>query len=905
MLFGRDAERDRLGELLDAARASRSGVLVIRGEPGAGKTALLQDTVERAADMQVLSARGLESEAELPFAALHQLLRPALGHLDALPEHQAGALRNALGLDAGAGQERFLVYSACLTLLSELAERRPVLCIVDDAHWLDGGSADALRFVARRLGAEGLVILFGAREGDVRSFEAGDLPDLMLAGLDAEAAEALIAHVARVSPEVRARLAEHARGNALALVELPNALSTDQLSGASPLPETLPMTRQLEAAFHARVARLPEDTRRLLLIAAADDSEDLGVITRAGADLGLDVYALDPVEREGLVSVHGNRIVFHHPLVRSAVYGAATSRERRVAHRALADALTPDGAQVDRRAWHLAAAAVDPDECVVRELDAAAARAESRGGRVAAARAQERAAELSIDPRERSLRLVRAARNMSLVGQDDAAVVIADRAQPVDSPALRADLAVVRATTALRRGLPASGMPALIDSAEELAAHDPARAVDLLRQAMVAGWQGEGAASQLRIAAVLPTVPLAELAGSSRIVGESLHAFAALIGGEPERGIPSLRAAIAWASGVDDADDAMWGAWCALWIGDSAAFEALLDRAAALARKRGQIATLTEVLGIRAIHLALFARRPSEAAVAAAEAAELGRELGAGNILVLPWAALAIVAAIQGRDGEARELASRVLEHSRIHEVRLRTAPARVAIAYCEMSAGRWRAAYEQLASLTVGADPAVGVTSPDRVEAAVRAGLPAQAREALGVYEVWAAYADAPAERSRLESCRAIVASGERAEAHFAAAMESIGHARPFDRPRIHLLYGEYLRRQGRRLEAREHLRDALRGFEELTAEPWAERARTELRASGETARKRTPDAVVSLTPQELQIARLVGQGLTNKEVAAQLFLSPRTIDAHLRGVFAKLGITSRRALREIPLGE
>ncbi len=210
---------------------------------------------------------------------------------------------------------------------------------------------------------------------------------------------------------------------------------------------------------------------------------------------------------------------------------------------------------------------------------------------------------------------------------------------------------------------------------------------------MVAGWQGEGAASQLRIAAVLPTVPLAELAGSSRIVGESLHAFAALIGGEPERGIPSLRAAIAWASGVDDADDAMWGAWCALWIGDSAAFEALLDRAAALARKRGQIATLTEVLGIRAIHLALFARRPSEAAVAAAEAAELGRELGAGNILVLPRAALAIVAAIQGRDDEARELASRALEHSRIHEVRLRTAPARVAIAYCEMSAGRWRAA--------------------------------------------------------------------------------------------------------------------------------------------------------------------------------------------------------------------
>ncbi len=434
MLFGRDAERDRLGELLDAARASRSGVLVIRGEPGAGKTALLQDTVERAADMQVLSARGLESEAELPFAALRQLLRPALGHLDALPEHQAGALRNALGLDAGAGQERFLVYSACLTLLSELAERRPVLCIVDDAHWLDGGSADALRFVARRLGAEGLVILFGAREGDVRSFEAGDLPDLMLAGLDAEAAEALIAHVARVSPEVRARLAEHARGNALAPRRAAQrAQHRPALGSVSAARDAADDTCSSQAAFHARVARLPEDTRRLLLIAAVGrHSEDRrGDHPRRRRPSAWMRYALDPAERERLVSVHGNRIVFHHPLVRSAVYGAATSRERRVAHRALADALTPDGAQVDRRAWHLAAAAVDPDESVVRELDAAAARAESRGGRVAAARAQERAAELSIDPRERSLRLVRAARNMSLVGQDDAAVVIADRAQPV------------------------------------------------------------------------------------------------------------------------------------------------------------------------------------------------------------------------------------------------------------------------------------------------------------------------------------------------------------------------------------------------------------------------------------------------------------------------------------------
>ncbi len=325
VLFGRDAERALIGALLDAARDSRSGVLALRGEAGVGKTVLLDDARERAGDMHVLSARGVESESELPFAALHQLLRPALRHLDRLPAPQAAALQSALGLADGAGQERFLIYSACLSLLSELAEERPVLCLVDDAHWLDEGSSDALQFVARRLDAEGVVLLFGAREGDVRTFEAPDVPSHTVGGLDDASAAALLAHAAAAAaPQVRERLLEQTHGNALALVELPAALSAAQLAGEEPLPEALPMTRRLERVFHERVARLPAPTRLALLAAAADDSESAGVVERAVATLSSGGFALGAAEEAGLLTIDGGRVRFRHPLVRSAVYGAAT-----------------------------------------------------------------------------------------------------------------------------------------------------------------------------------------------------------------------------------------------------------------------------------------------------------------------------------------------------------------------------------------------------------------------------------------------------------------------------------------------------------------------------------------------------------------------------------------------------
>jgi predicted ATPase len=412
VLFGRERERTQIGALLDAARASRSGALIIRGEPGIGKSALLEDAKERAGDMHVLAARGVQSEAELPFAAMHQLFRPALDRIDALPQPQAQALEGALGLGSSTGRERFLVFAGCLSLLSELAEDRPVLCLVDDAQWLDGASAEALLFVTRRLDAEGVAMVFAVRDGEPSAFDGADVPTLRLDGLATEAAEMLLAHGTGIDaePHVRDQLLAQTQGNALALLEIPSVLTRGQLAGTQPLPAELPLTGRLESLFLERVRRLEPDVQRLLLVAAADDSESAAAVVRAIGPGGGAVVALNAAEEAGLISVHGQRLRFRHPLVRSAVYSAATSQERRGAHLALSADLSGDAEQVDRRAWHLAAAALEPDEEVASALDGAAERARSRAAFDAAVRAFERAAELTPDSAGRARRLVEAAR---------------------------------------------------------------------------------------------------------------------------------------------------------------------------------------------------------------------------------------------------------------------------------------------------------------------------------------------------------------------------------------------------------------------------------------------------------------------------------------------------------------
>ena len=475
MLYGRDAERSAVTALLDAARDSRSGVLVLRGQAGAGKSALLQDAVEQASDLQVLEARGIESEAELAFAGLHQLLRPILGQVDGLPGPQATALRAAFGLEQGRVEDRFLVSVAVLSLLAEAAERRPVLCVVDDAHWLDEASANALFFVARRLEAEGVVVLFAARDGDPRRFGAVGLPELEIGGLDGVAVAALLAERAAVpvDPQVRDRLLERTGGNPLALVELPSVLTSDQLSGTQPLPLRLPLTDGVEHAFLERVRRLPDDAQALLLIAAAEDTGRQATVTAAAATLGAGVAALDAAETAGLVRVRAGAIAFRHPLVRSAVYQGATSSQRRRAHRALAGAADREG-DADRRAWHLAAAAVEPDERVVRELDAAAERALGRGGFEAASSALERAATLTADPGARGRRLVAAAEHAWAAGQLGRTAGLLEAVRPLGTePLLRADVGRLRGWFELSVGAVAAAQPILVPAALDAAPVDP------------------------------------------------------------------------------------------------------------------------------------------------------------------------------------------------------------------------------------------------------------------------------------------------------------------------------------------------------------------------------------------------------------------------------------------------
>jgi DNA-binding NarL/FixJ family response regulator len=911
MLIGRDAERAAIRALLEAARASRSSALVVRGEPGMGKTAVLEDAREQAADLRVLSARGIESESDLPFAGLHQLIRPALVLLEGIPRPQADALRGALGLSERAGDDRFLISAACLTLLSELAEQGPVLCLVDDAHWLDTASADALLFVARRLDAEGIVLLFAAREGDVRGFETANVPSLMLEGLDSDAAVTLLSRAAgEVAPSVRERLIEQARGNALALVELPSALSAAQLAGDEPLPEALPLTRQVESIFLERVRRLPDDAQRLLLLAAADDAEDAGLVTRASELVGAGPRTIDLAEQAGLISVHGNRLEFRHPLVRSAVYEAATSSERRDAHRALAEALARHEERGDRRAWHLAASVLEPDESVVRALEEAAQRATARGGYLAAAKALARAAALSADAEARGRRLVGAARCARIAGADDEAVAFANEARPlVEDPLLRGEIAYAIGIAEFRRGKPLEALQILLEAVREVSALDPHKAIELLIWAMGAASFGGDSGANAEVSRLVAAVVPADGDDESVFVAEALAAFARAWDGDTAEGAEHLEGAFGWASTADDAQSVFAVSAAALVLGDQQRFASLINRAISLARARGEFGTLAPALTLRAAHL-MLAQRFDEAALEAGEGVQFARELGAVNLALRPLSILAHVAAIRGDDEETRRLVDEMLELAIPRGLRLYATSAVHTLALLDLGRGRWTEALDRLGGLA-GSRPNVPdsiqgrLALADTVEAAVRAGRLDEARQALSTLEDWVAVSGTSWAPSRLAGCRALLAEGEEATEYFEQALQLASDSRPFDVARIQLLYGEHLRRDRHRADSRAQLRAAIEGFERLRAEPWAERARGELRASGETARKRDPSTIDQLTSQELQIARLVAEGLSNKEVAAQLFLSPRTIHYHLRRVFVKLDITSRTQLARLVLSE
>ena len=910
MLCGRDPERERIGELLDGTRESRGGALVIRGEPGVGKSALLEDAREQGSDMQVLSSRGVESEMSLPFAALHQMVSPILDNIDHLAAPQAGALCGALGLAEAGGDDRFLVALASLSLLAQSAESGPLLCLIDDARWLDDASAEALVFVARRLERERIAMLFAARETEARQFEAPGLPTLELRGLDHGPAKELIDRNAGapLPSEIRERLVVETGGNPLALLELSSALSPEQLSGAEPLLAPIPVSARVERAFLARVRRLPEDTQTVLLVAAADDTGVLATILRAAERLGAPREALDAAEEAGLAQVRGAELELRHPLVRSALYHGALLSRRQAVHRALADVLDGE-TEADRRAWHRAAASVEPDPSVVAELEAAAERARRRSGYAAASLAFERAAALADDEHERARLLTAGGEDAWFGGQSERSRMLLERARPFAGSATeRADIDRSLGLIEMTRGVPADACELLIRAARDVAPLDGERALGLLDLAGIGAIYGgdrDAAVAIARLARVLDV----EETPTTRTLVELLVGLGARFEGDFATAAPRLRAALALEEErFEDAPGQQpltlfFAGRSAVLLGDDEAHLRSTQAAASLARANGQLGVLTHIL-FRLGHGELWAGRLASASASAREGLELARELDQPHLVAHELVMLAAIAAHRGAEDECRSLAAEGRELATAYGLVLVRDFGESGLALLELGLGRPEEALRHAREIS----PTTLVyfwAALDGIEAASRAGDEETARDWLASFERWAASGGVAWARAVASHCRALVCDDEEeTERLLTAALASHDEAsRPFERARTELAYGEFLRRARRRVDAREHLRAALDGFETLGAMPWAERARIELRASGQTARRRDPSTRDELTPQEIQIARFVARGLSNREVAAQLFLSPRTIDFHLRNVFRKLDITSRTQLPQLEL--
>jgi DNA-binding CsgD family transcriptional regulator len=893
VLYGRSNERARIARLLTDARQGHSGVLVVHGELGIGKTTLLMDAADQAAGFRVLRGAGYETEVELAFAALHRLLRPVLDRTDRLPAPQAHAVWGAFG-HADTHTNRFLVELGVLGLLATVAAQQPLLCLVDDAHLLDQPSADALVFVARRLEREPIVVLLAARDTNLRQFSPPGLPDLGLSGLDREAAGQLLeAHAGKVAPAVGDRLVEETGGNPLALVELAAALTSGQLAGDEPLPQRLPLSTGLQQGFAQRVRQLPQVTQTLLLVAAAEDSGELATILAAGQALGASPAALEPAQRAGLVQVSDLELAFRHPLVRSAIYQGATLTARQAAHRALIQTLgveqdvTLGGEQdVDRRAWHLAAATLGPNEQAAAALEASADRARRRGGPAAAAAALERAAALTPQPGPRARRRVAAAHDLWDSGHTQRAQALLSQVEPLGAdPTLGARIAQLAGTIELACGIPADACTQLLDGARLLVASDPAGAAELL---VLATWAALAAGELDRIGTEIgPLVP----AGHDTRVQRIADSLAVVQLGQPTptdtsvQGTPRPQAT-SWPPAM-----AVW-LWPLLTVAEPASNLAAAQRqyATVVADRRaaGTISAMLVALADLAAAQFLLGWWPEalgNANLGLRRATEAGQEATAGYFLVL----LAGIAALQGRAEDCRRLADQALKIASPRRLAVVAAGAAWALAILDLGAGRPAAALDRLQWLSRPPHPtahaAVALLAVgDLVEAAVHTGTRQGLEPLVARMERLARWGQEPWSLVTAHRCRALISHGDQAERHFQAALATDGLAElPFELARTQLLYGQWLRRARRRADARPQLRWALETFERLGASPWADQARGELRASGQSARRRDPSTRGQLTPQELQIARLASHGLTNQQIAAQLFLSPHTVSYHL----------------------
>jgi DNA-binding CsgD family transcriptional regulator len=898
MLLDRLPERAALGGLLDGARAGRSGVLVLRGEPGVGKTALLDWAVESAAGLRVVRVAGVESEMELAFAALQQLCAPMLDILGGLPDPQRAALSVAFGLETGAAPDRFLVGLAALSLLSEAAERQPLLCVIDDAQWLDQASAQALAFVARRLLAEPVALAFATREpGD----EFRGLPERVVGGLREGDARELLGSVIRgpLDERVRDRIVAETRGNPLALLELPRGVRPAELTGGFGVGGVL--SGRIEESFRGRLEVLPAATQRLMLVAAAEPAGEPALVWRAAGRLGIGAEAVAPAADAGLLTI-GERVTFRHPLVRSAVYRAASPGERRAAHQALADVTDPR-ADPERRAWHRAQASPGPDEEVAAELERSAGRALARGGRAAAAAFLERSAALTLDPGRRAGRALAAAQAKYQAGASDAALQLlgtAEAGPPDELRRARADL--LRGQIAFSSSRGSDAPPLLLKAARQFEPLDSQLAretyLDALAAAQFAGRLalGGGLREVAEAARMAPPPP-----GPARPPDLLLDGLALLVTEGYPAGAPVLRRAVSAFRGTDISreEELRW-----LWLASRAArmvwdydsWNVLSDRQVTLASDAGALIALPLAFNTR-VGLHVFSGEFAEAASMVAQAESVTEAIGSS---IAPYGTLAL-AVFRGREAEAAQLTQTAIDDVGRRDEGGGLSFVDWATAVLYNSLGRYEEALAaaQRASEDSPAMYFTGWALVELIEAAVRSGVPERAAGALQrLSDIARACGTDWAVGTEARS-RALVSDGAAAENLYREAIDRLGRTRLcVELGRAHLVYGEWLRRQRRRRDARDQLGRAREIFDSVGAAAFAERARIELRATGGNARQLTIQTPDTLTAQEALIARLAGDGASNPQIAAQLFISPATVAYHLRKVFTKLGISSRSQL-------
>ena len=899
MLVGRRAERAALQALVDGAVRGRGGALLVTGEPGMGKTVLLDDLTADRTDVTMLRASGRESDSDLPFSTLAEMLRPAEREIDSLPGPQAQALRGALGLEKAAGAvDGLAVGVATLGVLAALALRQPVLAVVDDLQWVDEPSQASLAFVARRLSRLHVALLCAGREGETPDL-ASDMPSLALPRLRARDAGELLGGSARVPLDraVRRKLLELSAGNPLALVELPTALSDAQLQGIDELGEPIPVNGGIERTFGARVARLPERTRQALLLAVAAGSEAGVPLASAFEATGLGLVDLEPAALDGLVVIDDGNIAFRHPLVSSVVYQGESEDARRAAHALLAEVES----DADRRTWHLAAATEPPDEDIASELDAAAGRALARGAPGSAVRACDAAARFSTDDEARGKRLALAARAAHRAGDVASAARRATAARELTAdPITNADLLLVESDLRMREGDFDGAHRALMEHAERLVEVDRRRATTMLLLALkVRIYRLEGRAAVDDVEHVLATLPPTE----HELVHLVALSMSRTVAGSVDARDTALAAAAAAASAPHGHAHTLGIAWPLIWLEEYDVAREVTDRATAIQREAGFLLYLPQSLLPQA-ELDFRTGRWETAVHAAAEALSLFEETKQPSEASSASAVLARMEAARGRAEQCQALAQRALASDVEFGLRSAAAQALGALGLLALGSRRPQDAIapletaERISMLGGVGEPWLLMSAPDLVEALAHVGQEARARAVL--------------ERLREQSSALGRVSGLAAAARCAGILDDEGHWRdafeealalhdqvptPFERARTELCYAERLRRARKRAEARARLHDAVDVFDALGARPWAERARAELHASGESARRRSTP-VDALTAQELSVAKLVVGGATNRDAAATLYVSPKTIEFHLGNVYRKLGVRSRTEL-------